>query len=215
MNAGESPGKSPGESPGDTPEACGDAPLVVLLIDDDLDVLAANARFLRVHGLEVLVADRAQAGLAWLEARAVDAVVTDLRMPDGDGIAFARRARERHPFLPIVFFSGYARVPDVVAAMRLGAADFLEKPVEPSILLERLLSLRAAPAGAVPSPRVAFDPHEADLPFRTRVLAYERHLIETSLASHDGRIADVLQALRINRRTLNEKMQRLGIVRDG
>jgi len=192
-----------------------DAPLVALLIDDDLDVLAANARFLRVHGLEVLVADRARAGLAWLDERSVDAVVTDLRMPDGDGIAFARQARERHPFLPIVFFSGYARVPDVVAAMRLGAADFLEKPVEPSILLERLLSLRAPPVGAPASHRAAFDPHGIDLPFRARVLAYERHLIETSLARHEGRIADVLQALRINRRTLNEKMQRLGIVRDG
>jgi len=190
-------------------------PFVVMLIDDDLDVLAANARFLRVHGLEVLVADRTATGLDHLGARHVDVVITDLRMPDQDGLAFARQARERQPFLPIIFFSGYARVPDVVEAMRLGAADFLEKPVDPATLLERVVSLQTLSDATANRPRAAFDPHERDLPFRARVLAYERHLIETSLAQHEGRIAEVLQALRINRRTLNEKMQRLGIARDG
>jgi len=192
-----------------------DEPLLVLLIDDDLDVLGAHARFLRVHGLEVLVADRAASGLARLDERDVHVVITDLRMPDGDGITFARQARERQPFLPIIFFSGYARVPDVVEAMRLGAADFLEKPVDPSTLLDRVQSLRGRADTTPISARAAFDPDSNALPFRARVLAYERHLIETSLARHGGRIAEVLAALRINRRTLNEKMQRLGISREG
>ncbi len=188
------------------------AALYVLLVDDDHDVLAANARFLRVSGLDVVVADCATVAVERLKEGPVDAIVTDLVMPGQNGIEFARRARELQPFVPVLFFSGYASVPDVVSAMRLGAVDFLEKPVEPEHLLTRLLALADGPVGAAHT-RGAFDLSEA-MPFRARVLAYERHLIETSLAQHQGRIADVLKALKINRRTLNEKMARLGIRRD-
>ena len=184
----------------------------VLLVDDDHDVLAANARFLRVNDFDVVVADRVEAAMQRLAEERVDVIVTDLVMPGENGIVFARRAREVHPFVPVLFFSGFARVPDVVAAMRLGAVDFLEKPVEPEELLSRLLSLVDVPAGAAHS-RIAFELSEA-MPFRARVLAYERHLIETSLLQHQGRVADVMSALKINRRTLNEKMARLGIRRD-
>lgn len=187
--------------------------LHVLLVDDDHDVLASNARFLRLHGLTVTVADRADTAIERLQEIPVDAIVTDLVMPGDNGIELARRARELLPFVPVLFFSGYATVPDVVAAMRLGAVDFLEKPVEPEELLARLIALADTPQGVSLS-RAAFDLSEA-MPFRARVLAYERHLIETSLAQHQGRIADVLTALKINRRTLNEKMTRLGIRRDG
>lgn len=186
--------------------------LRVLLVDDDHDVLAANARFLRVNDLDVHVADRAETAMQRLKEVSVDVIVTDLVMPGENGIAFARRARDLRPFVPVLFFSGYARVPDVVAAMRLGAVDFLEKPVEPEELLARLLALVDLPE-AVAQPRAAFDLSEA-MPFRARVLAYERHLIETSLMQHQGRVADVMSALKINRRTLNEKMARLGIRRE-
>lgn len=187
--------------------------LRVLIVDDDHDVLAANARFLRVNGLNVTVANQAASAIERLQEEPVDVIVTDLVMPGDNGIALARSARELLPFVPILFFSGYARVPDVVAAMRLGAVDFLEKPVEPEELLERLIALADTPDGVSQS-RAAFDLSDA-MPFRARVLAYERYLIETSLAQHHGKIADVLEALKINRRTLNEKMARLGIKRDG
>ena len=185
----------------------------VLLVDDDLDVLGANARFLRVSGHEVLVAESAASALARLEADGIDLVVTDLRMPDLDGLAFARRARESRPLLPIVFFSGFARVPDVVAAMKLGAIDFLEKPIEPDLLLEAIEGLILARPGTSTSGREAFVDADERTPLRLRVRAYEKHLIESAFRRHDGRVSDVLQALRINRRTLNDKMAKLGIRR--
>lgn len=186
---------------------------LVLLLDDDHDVLGANARFLRVSGHEVAVADSADAALARLGERAVDVVITDLRLPGTDGIAFARAARELRPFVPVLFFSGFARVPDVVAAMRLGAVDFLEKPVEPALLLDTIARLVDAPAGAPGIERHAFLAADDAVPLRERVRAYERHVIETTLRRHDGRVADVLAALHVNRRTLNDKMARLGIRR--
>ena len=186
----------------------------VLLVDDDLDVLGANARFLRVSGHDVTVAESAATALARLAERETDVIVTDLRMPDIDGLEFARLARERHPLLPIVFFSGFARVPDVVAAMKLGAIDFLEKPVEPDLLLTAIEALVRPRDGRPPRPgREAFVPLEEHVPLRLRVRAYEKHLIEAALDAHDGRIGDVLHALRVNRRTLNDKMAKLGIRR--
>jgi len=188
------------------------AGIAVLLVDDDHDVLGANARFLRVSGLDVIVADSADAALARLVDEPIDVIVTDLRMPDGSGLAFARSARTVRPLVPILFFSGFARIPDVVAAMKLGAVDFLEKPVDPALLLDTLVELTKACGGA-PVEREAFVAPPDGTSLRARVRAYEKHLIETALHRHDGSVADVLESLRINRRTLNDKMAKLGIRR--
>lgn len=187
--------------------------VTVLLVDDDHDVLGANARFLRVSGHAVSVADSVDAALARLADESIDVVVTDLRMPGGDGLAFARAARSIRPLVPIVFFSGFARVPDVVAAMKLGAVDFLEKPVEPTLLLATIAELTNAAGGGALVEREAFVAPPEGTPLRARVRAYEKHLIETALRRHDGSVADVLESLRISRRTLNDKMAKLGIRR--
>lgn len=185
----------------------------LLLIDDDHDVLGANARYLRLNGYRVIVADCAEIALARLKEEVIDVAVTDLRMPGTNGIAFAREARLQKPLLPILFLSGFASVPDVVQAMKLGAVDFLEKPVEPETLLARLAEVQATHRDAVALQRDAFDIADTGIPFRQRVLAYEKYLIEACFLQHEGRVACVLEALKINRRTLNEKMTRLGIQR--
>lgn len=195
-------------------EAITSSSMCVLLVDDDLDVLAANARFLRLSGYTVIVADAAGSAVDRLKAETVDVVVTDLRMPGCDGLAFAREARTVNPLIPIVFFSGYANIADVVAAMKLGAVDFLEKPVEPEQLLQTLASIQRLREGSVGLQRSVFDIADESFSFRQRVLAYEKYLIESSLLQHEGRIGCVLRALNINRRTLNHKMARLGIVRE-
>jgi len=188
--------------------------LVVLLVDDDHDVLAANARFLRLNEIEVIVAETAQTALVRLSETHVDIIVTDLRMPNYSGIEFAATARETRPLIPIVFFSGYAQIADVVAAMKLGAVDFLEKPVDPDTLLAVLERLRPTHHGEATNPRLAFEGTQDGQSLKTRMLAYEKYLIECSLLQHDGNIASVLESLQINRRTLNDKMSKLGIRRD-
>ena len=183
----------------------------VLLVDDDHDVLAANARFLRINHINVMVADRAGSALQRLREGKIDVVITDLRMPDMDGLEFIQEVRKSDPLLPVLFFSGYAEVNDVVEAMKLGAVDFLEKPISPEELLSSLnyiLSMR----GEIATDRYAFDLDQS-IPFKQRVHLYEKHLIETCIAKHQGRINQVLKALNINRRTLNDKMVKLGISR--
>jgi len=184
----------------------------VLIVDDDLDVLASNARFLRVSNYSVIVSSHPLAALEKITNETIDAVVTDLRMPDMDGVKLAREARAVKPLLPILFFSAFGSVPDVVSAMQLGAVDFLEKPVDPELLLERLDDILGKHSDPQIRTRMAFE--DGSVPFRLRVLAYEKYLIERCLAEHDGKISTVLEELNINRRTLNEKMIRLGIQRD-
>lgn len=188
-------------------------PFSVLLVDDNHDVLAANSRFLRLNGFDIIVANSAESALQRLEDHKVDVIVTDLKMPGCDGIELAGKARAFRPLTPIVFFSGFATVPEVVKAMRLGAVDFLEKPIEPEVLLRTLKSLIDRYDGAIAAQRIAFGVSDENASFKARVLAYEKYIIETSLHAHDGRITDVIEALQINRRTLNDKMLRLGITR--
>ena len=184
-----------------------------LLVDDDHDVLAANARFLRLNGIETVVANTASSALQKLKECSIDVIVTDLKMPEYNGLEFTRAARSFRPLTPVIFFSGFATVPDVVQAMRLGAVDFLEKPIEPELLLLTLQSVRDRYDGAISAQRVAFGVSDENASFKVRVLAYEKYVIETSLLEHEGRVSNVIAALQINRRTLNDKMLRLGITR--
>lgn len=187
--------------------------MIVLLVDDDLDVLGANSRFLRAHQHEVIVAESADSALKRLSQDKVDVIVTDLRMPKCSGLEFASLARTSRPLIPIVFFSGYAQVPDVIAAMKLGAVEFLEKPIEPDELLAVLHRLQGSYQGVLANPRQAFEGLDQQFSLKMRVLAYEKYLIESSLITHHGNISAVLESLQINRRTLNDKMAKLGIHR--
>lgn len=188
--------------------------VTILLVDDDHDVLGANSLYLRTNGLNVVVADHAGSATARLTTQPVDIIVTDLRMPDCDGLEFARQAREISPLLPIIFFSGFATVPEIVEAMKIGAVDFLEKPVEPQHLLDKINTVATGFRSAIAQQRQALDISDNTASLRRRVRAYEKYVIESCLHQHDGRISCVLEALQINRRTLNEKMTRLGIVRN-
>ncbi len=187
----------------------------VLVIDDDQDVLAANARYLRLNNINTMISNSALAALDRINSKSVDVIVTDLKMPECDGLEFARLVRLSRPLTPIIFFSGFANVPDVVRAIRLGAVDFLEKPVEPKFLLEILLEIHNRYGGIPRSKGFSYGSPGDDACFKDRVLAYEKHVIEVSLRTHGGRVSDVIDDLKINRRTLNDKMQRLGIKRHG
>ncbi len=189
-------------------------PMVILLVDDDLDVLGANARFLRANDFFVLVAESAGTALGKLTTDNIDLIVTDLRMPDCSGLEFAAKARESRPLIPIIFFSGYAQIPDVVAAMKLGAVEFLEKPIDPDQLLSVIRKVGKPKYSPAATQRDAFESLDHSSPLKMRVLAYEKFLIESCLVQHAGDVTRVLETLQINRRTLNDKMFRLGISRE-
>jgi DNA-binding NtrC family response regulator len=109
----------------------------VLLCDDEEALCRSLARLLRAADYEVVTAD-GPGGVAQIERGTFDAVLTDLRMPGADGFAILEAVRTRCPRTPVIVMSGSAQISDAVRAMRLGARDFLVKPVAVENLEEAL-----------------------------------------------------------------------------
>src|SRR5262245_66347577 len=90
---------------------------------------------LRVFGYSVRTFETADAFLSALTGEETGCIVADVRMPGTDGIALVRELARRNSALPVVLISGHADVPMAVAAIKAGAEDFIEKPVDDVALL--------------------------------------------------------------------------------
>jgi DNA-binding NtrC family response regulator len=101
----------------------------VLIVDDEAAMRAAlEANFLR-RGWRVLTACGVDDALAKFKSARCTLVVTDMRMPDGDGIQVMQGVRNCVPDTPVILLTAYGSVPDAVQAIREGACDYLQKPV--------------------------------------------------------------------------------------
>jgi DNA-binding NtrC family response regulator len=102
-----------------------------ILIVEDRDSLRRMLELaLRQEGYEVVAAADGAAALARLAERGFDLVLTDLKLPDLSGIEVLAASRQAQPRVPVVVLTGYGTVGTAVEAMKLGAFDFLEKPLE-------------------------------------------------------------------------------------
>ena len=110
----------------------GSTPLRVLIVDDDLALLEAlpEALRLRMGGVVVETADSAAAALERIADREYDAIVTDIKMPGMDGLELLDEIRIRRPDLPTLIITGHGDDELVVHAMRGGARDFIQKPID-------------------------------------------------------------------------------------
>jgi two-component system, LuxR family, response regulator FixJ len=107
----------------------------VFLIDDQEAVRHALGELLRVFGYDVRAYETADGFLARHDPQQRGCVVADVRMPGMDGIELVRELGRRKLELPVVLISGHADVPMAVAAIKAGAEDFIEKPVDDAQLL--------------------------------------------------------------------------------
>ncbi|MGJ0507323.1 MAG: response regulator FixJ [Methylocystis sp.] len=110
-------------------------PRVVHLIDDDAAVRDAVGLLLRTEGFKVQSYDSALAFLKAAPTRAEGCVVTDVRMPEMNGMELIAQMKEQHISIPVVVLTAHADVPLAVEAMKLGAVDLLEKPFEDDALI--------------------------------------------------------------------------------
>lgn len=108
----------------------------LLIIDDDEVVRESLAAYLEDSNFKVLQALNGLQGLQIFESEQPDLVICDLRMPQIDGLELIRRIRQTASETPIIVLSGAGVVSDAVEALRLGAADYLIKPLEDLAVLE-------------------------------------------------------------------------------
>ncbi len=101
----------------------------IVVIDDEIAIRDSLKMILEYDGYECLLAPSGQAGLACVERDDPDLVFLDVKMPGMDGIEVLRKIRALDELLPVVIISGHGTVSTAVEATRLGAFDFLEKPL--------------------------------------------------------------------------------------
>ena len=102
---------------------------LILVIDDDEAVRKTSVVLLSARGLTAVAASSVGEGLRLFAERRPAAVLLDLKLPDGTGIDVLRELQRQAPGTPVVVISGHGSVAEAVEAMKVGATDFLEKPV--------------------------------------------------------------------------------------
>ncbi|MBF0119343.1 MAG: response regulator [Desulfobacterales bacterium] len=115
----------------------------VLLIDDEKDFIETLAERMKNRGMKVSTSTSPIEALKKVENEDFDAVVLDLMMPEMDGIKALTAIREKNPQMQVILLTGHATIEKGIEAMKLGAADFLEKPIDIAKLSEKIKTAQA------------------------------------------------------------------------
>jgi len=110
----------------------------VLVVDDEQEFRELTVKRLEKRGLKVEGAESGQRALEILEHSRTDVVLLDVKMPGMDGIETLRQIRILKPLVEVVLLTGHASVDSGIEGMKLGAFDYLMKPIELEPLLEKL-----------------------------------------------------------------------------
>ncbi|GAC1488887.1 MAG: sigma-54 dependent transcriptional regulator [Flavisolibacter sp.] len=107
----------------------------ILIIDDDRDMCLLLKRFLTRHGYEVLESYNGKKALELLETVEPSLVMCDFRLEDMEGNVLLARIKEKYPYLPVIIITGYSDIKIAVEVMKMGAYDYITKPLFPDEIL--------------------------------------------------------------------------------
>lgn len=110
----------------------------ILIVDDDTTFCIMLKNWLEKRGFKVEPAFSYKSAVELLQKNGFDAILTDLRLPDEDGIALLQKSKEIDPKVPVILMTGYADIQTAVKAIKLGAYDYVSKPVIPDEILKKL-----------------------------------------------------------------------------
>lgn len=105
-------------------------PATILVIDDEQDILDLLSITLKRMGLKSLTADTLKSGREMLATHHIDLCLTDMRLPDGDGLDLVEWMQTKYPAIPVAVITAHGNVKAAVKALKLGAFDFVSKPVD-------------------------------------------------------------------------------------
>ncbi len=113
-------------------------PSHVLLVDDEVDFVEMLSLRLKEVGESVLTAHSGNECLGILEETEIDVIILDVKMPDMDGIETLQEIKKRHPLVEVILLTGHGTIDTAVQGMKLGAYDFLLKPADFHLFIEKL-----------------------------------------------------------------------------
>jgi len=113
----------------------------IVFVDDEPRVCDAVRRTLERAGRQVQCFHNPEDCLVYLANQRCDLLITDVKMPGKDGLELLGEVRSQLPWVPILVVTGYADVPMAVRALKAGAADFIEKPLDREAFLQRVSTL--------------------------------------------------------------------------
>jgi DNA-binding NtrC family response regulator len=100
----------------------------ILVVDDELLIRDLLYDFFSSQGWDIAVAENGEKALEVLKARKVDLVLSDIKMPEMDGLTLTNRVKDTYPNIPVVLMTGYPSVDTAVTALRSKVADYIVKP---------------------------------------------------------------------------------------
>lgn len=120
----------------------------ILIIDDDRDMCLVLKRFLSKHGFEAIEANSGKKALDILEGTSPDLILCDFKLEDMDGTTILKNIKDKLPAVPVIIITGYSNIKTAVEVMRLGAIDYVTKPLLPD---EILVTIKRALKDPVPA----------------------------------------------------------------
>jgi len=117
----------------------------ILILDDDLTLSLMLKTWLSKKGYEIQTAINVAAAKKELEPFDPALVISDLRLPDDNGLSFLKWAKQHHPDVVFIMMTSYADIPTAVDAIRSGAYDYIAKPVNPEELLKKIQTAVSSP----------------------------------------------------------------------
>lgn len=110
----------------------------ILIVEDDLTFSLMLSTWLGRKGFDVTSAANVKDAKQHLSDKDFELIISDLRLPDSDGIDLLQWVKVRNPLLPVIMMTSYADIQTAVKAMKLGASDYISKPVQPDLLLTKI-----------------------------------------------------------------------------
>ncbi len=175
----------------------------VVFVDDEPRVCHAVHKTLERAGAQVRCFHGTEDCLQHLAAQRCDLLITDVKMPGKDGLTLLREVKERLPWIPVLIVTGYADVPLAVRALKAGATDFVEKPLDRDAFLqtvERLIERHGRPAALLEQ---SLTPTERRILFllldgkNNREIADALHRSPRTIEAHRGHLMQKLGAANI------------------
>jgi len=150
----------------------------ILTVDDDEFVREILAAYLEDSGYEVLQAENGRLGLEKFRLESPDLVMLDLRMPEMDGLEVLGRITEESPDTPVILVSGMGTIGDAIKALKLGAWDYIAKPIHDMGVLEHAVNKALERAGFIEQRKRYREQLEEEVKKRTAELEQRRSELE-------------------------------------